>query len=301
MASLEPLMCRHPILSNATLNYREDCKYSAENRRRHADGICIVAHTLAGSRCLVRELVLEGRAAAICTVVAPWAMYRGTFQASGIPIQLPTGDIRIEQQIPLRTNEFEPPLKMQPAIVVTDPPPPFILGEEHGVDDIWHDAEITLERGAILTDHPWWETMIGESILKVVKAREGDNLAKGSYEVSTSPEQGFYFLMKVSPELFEQMHHPGSPEADAHVQSLYAAAFSEGLLQLRRDYKDPEMWRNYTNLRSLYAHLKENNLQTWDEGTEEDFRPNQIVAGLAPHKIFNSLERKPEQGEMHYD
>lgn len=297
MANLEPLTCQHPVLSPANLDYKEDCGYSAEYRRRSASEVYTVVHTVAGERCLIRDLLLEGRAAAVCTVVASWAMYRRVFRAEAMPGSTSAGDVRVVQDVPLRTTEFESPIKMQPAIVIIEPPPPMVLREEHGVDEAWYGAEITFEKGAILTDHPWWETVVGESILKVVKAGE-DELAKGSYEVSPVQQQGFYFQMKVAPDLFDAMHHPQGEAAGAHVNSLYAAALAEGLIYLRDEFKEREDWGNFTNLRSLYAHLKQNNLMTWDEGSDDEFRPNQIVAGLAPHEIYNPLNEEALQGEL---
>lgn len=300
MPALEPIASRYPILSSATLNYREDCKYSATQERRSGnEPILLVRHTVTGAKCLVKELLLRGHARAMCTVVAPWAMYRKTFLAEETPGLSPKGEeVRVVQKLPLRDDEFEPPIKMQPAIVIADPPPPIVLGEEHGVDDLWHGAEVVFEKGAILTDHSWWETQLGESILKVVKA-DAKELQAGSYEVTLVPDQGFYFQMKVSPELYDSMYHPGSEAANAHVKSLYAAALSEGLVQLRKSYADPDEWRNHSNLRSLRAHLKQHNLPAWDQGTEdEEFRPNQIVAALAPHKVIDPTESASGQGEL---
>lgn len=300
MTTLEPITGRHPILSPATLNYREDCGYSAvQERRNEGEPVLLVRHTVTGEKCLVKDLLRSGHAKAMCTVVAPWAMYRKTFLSEAPPGLSSTGEkVLVVQRIPVHTDEFEPPIKMQPAIVIVDPPPPIVLGEEHGVDELWHGAEIVFEKGAILTDHPWWETQLGESILKVVKAHE-EELKAGSYEVNLVPEQGFFFQMKVSPDLYESMRHPGSTAANAHVQSLYAAALSEGFVLLRRDYRDPDEWQNYSNLRSLHAHLKQQNLPVWYEGADADFRPNQIVAVLAPHEIFNTAE--PESDQMGLD
>lgn len=297
MSNLEPLVCRHPILSAATLNYREGCKYSAEHRRT-PDQTCTVTHTVRGEQCLVRELLLNRNAVAMCTVVAPWAMYRGTFPAEREPTRQSEGEVRVVQEISFRTPEFEPPIKMQPAIVVVDPPAPIVLGEEHGVHEVWYDAEIVFEKGAILTDHPWWENLLGESIFKVTKATESDNYVQGSYEVEPVSDKGFYFHMRVSPELYDVMHHPGSPATNAHVHSLYTAALAEGLGMLRDQYQHPENWRQYTNLRSLHTHLKQKNLHTWDE---EGFSPNQSAAGLAPHVIPNRPEEESDQGELFGD
>lgn len=296
MSPLEPITGRHPILSPATLSYREDCGYRAQQERRNEnEPVLVVRHTVTGEKCLVKDLLRRNHAKAMCTVVAPWAMYRKTFLAEEPPGLSSTGEeVLVVQRLPVHTDEFEPPIKMQPAIVIVDPPPPIVLGEEHGVDELWHDAEIVFEKGAILTDHPWWETQLGESILKVVKAHEGE-LKAGSYEVSLVSEQGFFFQMKVSPDLYESMRHPGGTAANAHVRSLYAAALSEGLVQLRRDYRDADEWRNHSNLRSLHAHLKQRSLPTWDEAAEDDFRPNQIVAVLAPHTIFNPAEPESDQ------
>ena len=300
MSELEPIVGRHPILSPATLNYRDDCGYSAAQERRNGnEPTLIVHHTVTGEKCLVKDLLVKGHAKAMCTVVAPWAMYRSTFFAEAAPgCALTSEEIRVVQKLPVRTDEFEPPIKMQPAIVIVDPPPLIVLGQEHGVDDLWHGAEVVFEKGAILTDHPWWETQLGESILKVKKANKKGFIKTGSYEVSLVAEQGFYFLMTVSPELYDAMRHPGSEEAHAHVKSLYAAALSEGLVQLRREYREPDEWRNYSNLRSFHAHLKQQGLPVWDEGADEDFRPNQIVAALAPHKILNLVDTTSNQGEL---
>lgn len=299
MTMIEPLAGRHPVLSAANLSYQEDCKYSAaQERRNEIESVLRVRHTVSGEKCLVRDLLLNGRATAMCTVVAPWAMYRETFLAEETPAPSSAGgEILVVQNIPVRTDEFEPPVKMQPAIVVVDPPPPLVLGDEHGVDEIWRGAEVVFEKGSILTDHPWWETQLGESIFKVVKAHN-NVLERGSYEVTPVPEQGFYFQMKVSPELYDSMHHPGDAAANAHVQSLYATALSEGLVWLRKDYQEPDEWRNYSNLRSLHAHLKQRGLTAWDEGADEDFRPNQIVAVIAPHVILDSADPGSDQGEL---
>lgn len=297
MATLEPITCRHPVLSPATLDYGESCGYSATQERRvESEPVLVVRHTVTGEKCLVRELLISGHARAMSTVVAPWAMFRKTFLAEEAPGLSPTEEeVRVMQKIPLRTEEFEPSIKMQPAIVIVDPPPPIVLGEEHGVDELLHGEEVVFEKGAILTDHAWWETQLGESLFRVKKDREGE-LLKGSYEVIGIPNQGFYFQIRVSPELYDDMRHPGSDTANAHVQSLYAAALSEGLVQLRRDYRNTDEWKDYSNLRSLHAHLKKQKIPTWDEGADEDFRPNQIAAAIAPHRIITPAK----QGELEF-
>lgn len=296
MTALNSISGRHPILSSATLDYRDGCEYRARHERRGGDqSFYFVRHTVTGVNCLIKELLLHGHARAMCTVVAPWAMYRKAFIAEESPSGSPTSEVQVEQKLPIRTDEFEPPVKMQPSIVIVAPPPCIVLGEEHGVDDLWYGAEAVFEKGAILTDHAWWETQLGESILRVVKANEGE-IPEGSFKVDPVAEQGFYFRMKVSPELYRPMHHPGSEAANAHVRSLYAAAFAQGLVQLRKGYQDPIEWQNFSNLRSLHVHLKQRNLPTWDENLDDvSFWSNRVAAAIAPHVIPNSPDLDLEQ------
>lgn len=281
-----PIMCDHPVLSEATLNYNEDCRYRAE--RQHQAGHQIVTHTVTADRCLVADLLENGNAQAICTVVAPWAMYRKTYRAENKP-WTNGGELQVSQKIDLKTDAFEPPFKMQPVIVVVEPPPPLTLGPKHGVDEAWHGAKITLAKGDILTDHLWWETKWSEKILRISQAREGE-LEEGSYEVNLVSDSGFYFEMRAAPDLYEAMLRPKSDAAFHHVNSLQAAALSEALRQLKEKYSDTVEWRPYANLKSLHAWIKKNGMPTWDEESDREFMPNQIIAKIAPHVIYQGQE-----------
>lgn len=287
MAKTLPLMCDHPVLSEATLNYNGGCRYRADHQRQA--GSQIVTHTVTADRCLVADLLKAGHAQAICTVVAPWAMYRKTCRAEDNP-RTNSGELQVVQKINLKTDAFEPPFKMHPSIVVVEPPPPLTLGPEHGVDEAWHGAEIAFAKGDILTDHPWWEMMWDEQILKISEAREGE-LEEGSYEVSLVSDSGFYFAMRAAPDLFEAMRRPPSDAAALHVNSLQAAALGEALRLLKeKKYEDPSEWRPYANLKSLHAWIRKNGMPTWDEESDTEFRPNQIVAKVAPHVIHQEQE-----------
>ncbi len=116
-----------------------------------------------------------------------------------------------------------------------------------------------------------------QSILRV---RVDGNLPDGCFEVIDVPEEGFYFSLNSSKDLFDKLKNPG--RSTKHRDSIYCFALSQGLEILKNEYEEETTWRIHGNLRHLHDYLKQKGLSTWDQ---EDFKPNRVVAQWVPHQI----------------
>lgn len=185
--------------------------------------------------------------------------------------------------------------RLHPAIVVAETlKAPIRLGPEHGVDSFWSDVTINLNKGDILTDHPWWDQKLGDRILKTIP---DSNVLPGSFEVEVVPDVEFHFLMRAYPDLYESMRHPASEDAYRHVLSLHSAAIADGMRGLQKDYGDPEeidrLCKDHPNLAGLRLALKKAGLPLW---CDKDFSANQAAAAIEPH-IMHQPEEYEEEGQ----
>ena len=202
---------------------------------------------------LVTQMLKKGQAAFSCTITAPSCAYRRVFVSDKTPEETRDGVV-VQQRLEFVTDDFGHPIMFQPAVMVRAAIDPFEAREFHGLNGIWLGEQIQMPKAAIIATGPFWkaENEI-ESILKIKVAPEG-KLPSGCYQVEAVPEQGFYFEVLVSPDLFEGLKQPG--KSFQHRESIYAAALAQGLVRLHQAYEKREDWIDQSNLRLLYSMLK---------------------------------------------
>lgn len=274
-----PRFFPYPIMTSNGIDYAEEHSYETTQLDPVGGKNSVrIQHRVKGKN-FVSQLISDGQANFACTVVAPWCAYRRIVNATNSP-SFEEEEILLQQEIELETMDFTHPVMFQPAVITSCEIKRFEAKTSHGFDKLWIGEEIEVPKAAMIAIEPFWNARnVVQSILKVKRDEDG-RLRPGSFEVTESAEQGFYFLVEVAPDLYEGLLRPG--KSFRHQESIYCAALSQGLDILCRKYKDVETWNEHQNLRLLYSMLKEQNVQTWDE---EDFKPNQAVAAFHPHQI----------------
>ena len=278
MSTLTPAFSNFPIMASGNMDYVDGNSYSVDLYSDPVTDTAVrrIQHKLSG-RCWVRNLIDDGSAKFACIVAVPWCSYRSVFTASTTTTN---GDREVvaDQSIDCTTEEYASPLMLQPIIVVCRELKRVHLSEEDGINQLWIGSEVDVPKGAKIAYGPCFHgAAITQSILKV---KEVDRLPKGCFEVYAVADEGFYFSVETSRDLFEKLKNPGN--AIKHRDSIYCFALSQGLDILRKDYQEDEKWRNHVNLRHLHSFLKKKGWSTWDE---DNFKPNSVVAQWVPHEI----------------
>ncbi|MCY4541792.1 MAG: hypothetical protein OXB95_05275 [Rhodobacteraceae bacterium] len=281
MSQLSPRFATYPILVRGGLDYGDGHQYRTKQgpQDRQNRDIVNVLHQIKGDN-LVAQLVNQGKADFVCTVVAPSCAYRRVERALETPAITSDG-LQTQQQIKVVTDLYAHPVNFQPSVVTNTCIEPFVAQSFHGVDRIWIGERVKLPVAALIAVEPFWSPKtIQQSILRVTKAVDG-SLRRGSFEVTGVPEEGFYFRVEVEGSLFEALRKPASV---SHRDSIYSMALAQGLHQLHLNdaHIGSEDWKEHQNLKLLYQMLKDRDVATWDE---DDFRANQAVAAFHPHVV----------------
>ena len=277
MASILPRIHSYPVLAKNSLDYLPEHRYETQHSRTESKDspFITIDHEISESN-LVARFISEGYAAFACTLTSAHSAYREVFVEK-------TKDLKHIQKLAWDNRKVLFPLLFQPAVVVLREIKDYYLGGADGVHEIWRGSRVSFPRGSILAIAPFWQSQsTAQSILRIRKEEE---IPEGCYEVVASVEEGFYFLVTASPQLFESLQNPGRHSL-RHRDSIYTAAFAEGLGILSREFKNEEKWRDYHNLRSLHAEMKRKNLKAW---YEEDFSPNRAAAIFLPHRIDTEI------------
>lgn len=287
MKATIPKVFPYPVMAPGGMDYAEGHHYETEHLVGEPGnrGAVLIEHRVIGEN-LVTQMLKKGQAAFSCTITAPWCAYRRVFVSDKTTEETQDG-IVVQQRLDFDTDDFGHPIMFQPAVMVTVAIGPFKAQEFHGLNGIWLGEQIEVPKAAVIATGPFWNARNEvESILRVKIASEG-KLPPGCYEVEAVPEQGFYFEVLVSPDLFEGLRQPG--KSFRHRESIYAAALAQGLTRLHEEYKEREVWNEQPNLRLLYSMLKQQNAPTWDEDDFDANRANRAVALCHPHRIDVTL------------
>ena len=287
MQTTIPKIFPHPVMASGGMDYAEGHRYETKQLVNDPGdrGAVLVEHRVTGEN-LVTQMLKKGQAAFSCTITASSCAYRRVF-VSDKTLEETQDGVVVQQRLEFVTDDFGHPIMFQPAVMVTVAIDPFEAQESHGLNGIWLGEKIQMPKAAIIATGPFWkaENEI-ESILKIRVAPEG-KLPPGCYQVEAVPEQGFYFEVLVSPDLFEGLKQPG--KSFQHRESIYAAALAQGLVRLHQEYEKREEWSDQSNLRLLYSMLKQKNAPTWDEEDFDANRANRAVALCHPHRIDVTL------------
>ena len=276
---MTPVIADYPILAENKLDYIAGNTYTVEAHDLGQSGRKQIQHRLEGQN-LVRDLIREGSAAFACVVVAAECAYRHIEMADAADLNWSEQTVSCEQSLALQTDEYAAPVVFQAFVVTTSQIDAICLSEQHGVSQLWREADILIPSAAKIALGPYFASQPTlQSILKIQLAEEGE-LPEGCFEVFAVPESGFYFSVKVDPILFKSLQEPKG--ATAHRDSIFCFALAQGLELLHGDREYRDGWKNYQHLRALHQELKRREAPTWDE---EEFRANRAVALLKPHVI----------------
>ncbi len=277
MSLLTPFISNYPVMADGNIDYSDGNGYSVEIRQgQYNDGNRCVRHTLIG-RNLVRYLIDEQQAKFACVVSAPWCSYRAV-ESIGNIISFTSEEIIFEQFLSSQSDHYGNPAMFQPIVISTQELKEFHLTEEHGVHQIWIDEIVDFPKGAKIAIGPFYRS--ASLVVSILQVRIDSSLPYGCFEVREDTEQGFYFRVNCSEDLFKSLKNPG--KSISHRDSIYCFALSQGLGILKESYADEDKWSKYENLRFLYQHLSDIGADTWDQ---EGFSPNRSVAIWIPHKI----------------
>ncbi len=268
------------------LDYHSGNSYQVIPIEPRGEGNRRIQHRLEG-RNLVRQLIEEGKGVFSCAIVSTWSSYRGIELVEADTVQMTETLVVAEQELKSQTRHYSSPTSFQPQIIATENVSKIELTEKHGVDDIFVGHKISIPRAARVAYAPYFRIeALSQSILKI---KEDQNLPKGCFEVSGVKENGFYFLVKMSTDLFGWVKNPGL--AHKHQKSILCFALSQGLEILNKEYFEHKSWKEFANLNYLYSHLKRINAPLWDH---EEFSPNRAVALWLPHEFDASEDAESE-------
>lgn len=281
MPPILPRARPYPVLAKSSLDYLLEHKYETtqSSTESRSESFFAIRHKISDGN-LVAKLVSEGRAAFACTLTSAHSIYREVF------VERDSTEIDHTQRLSWEKGKVRYPLLFQPAVVALEEIKNYPLTSfRDGVHNIWNSTKVSFPKGAFLAIASFWQSQSTlQSILRIRKAGPKE-LPKGCYEVTEVEEEGFYFEVKAHPELFDALHNFGG--AYNHVNSIYAAAFAEGLGILKRQFREKEKWENHYNLKALRKMLKDKKIEMWEE---DEFSPNRAVAAFHPHEIDTGVD-----------
>ena len=277
MSTFSPSISKTPVIADGNLDYVEGNSYSVEivpDGSIHGDRH--IKHTLSG-RNLVRSLIEDKQAKFACVVSATWCSYRSVEDDVNISLLQPD-QIVAEQILKNQTENYANPVMYQPMIIANQDVKELCLSENHGVHHLWVGEVVNITKGTKLAIGPYHHS---SSLLQsIFQVKVDQNLPKGCFEVIGVPEQGFYFVINASEDLFKSLQHPGN--SINHCNSIYCFALSQALDILKHEYCEERSWDDHINLRHLYQHLQTLEEGTWDQ---TEFSANRAVAKWLPHEI----------------
>ena len=260
-----------PVLSEASICYLDRVSYQVDVGRNKQGGDIIVEHRLSGDN-LVASLVNDGRAKFACVVSMPLTMFRKVYPLDG------GGELVAIQRIPCDEGELSGTPMLRPVVVCAKSIPPVLAVDSHGLDPFYAGEHIRFLDGAIIADAGWQDFRGHGDILRI---RRDDKLELGTFKVTISETDGFYFVVNAAPGLFEFLQNPNG--RGDYCMSIMTNAFSIGLSQLRSTQVLRENWQNYQSLQVLYRDIEERGLKTWDD---DEFSPELVATTIHPHLRF---------------
>ena len=263
-----------PILSEASICYVNGVSYRAHVSRK-PDGGILVEHHLSGDN-LVASLINDGRAKFACIVSMPLTMFRRVYRLDG------KGEVWAMQKIPCNEGELSGSPKLRPVVVAAENIPSILAVDAHGLDQFYIGGHVEFPDGAIIADAGWQDFKGHGDILRI---RKGEGLDPGTFKVTISETDGFYFVVSAAPDLFRFLQNPNG-QSD-YCMSIMTHAFSIGLSQLRNNDVLRANWENYQSLQILYRDLEERGLKAWDD---DEFSPELVATTIHPHTRFSVEE-----------
>lgn len=262
---------RFPVLESGNSSFPNG-KYTVDWEQ--CDDKCSfnITHRIEGAP-LISRLLEDNKAAYVCTVSSPKSSYRET-HISNSP----------KQTVRWNNDDLgESPL-LTPMIVSVVPNKEDIRLDagNDGVNMIWHDQVITLQKGNRLA----LGNLIrfkSSSILQLLRLTIDEELGDGQFSVHPETASDFRFQVKLDPKLHKFLQKKSRTRANIMTNIVTACL---ALLQ-----RDKEFWEDdnqdgegesYRNLRIFANHLEKNNLPRW---SDSDFYPEVVATKLYPHSL----------------
>ena len=265
-----------PVLEEGRMDYRDDCSYKAESispaGRPDGQRKIVFRHGLEGE-CLVSDLIRKGQARFACIVVLPSTAYRQTFFNAEQEKSLSTRQI-----IPL-PDTYESPY-FSPMVVYSGENQSMerIKAKDLGLNDLWNDREVSLEKGTILARTPW--KVLHTSGSDLMKMKRDGSINHG-FRPEIYPDEGGRIIIDASPDLYNGIQSNKGP----HLNYIYAHMLGAGLAKLKGM---GESERNeLTNFNGVKEQLENEGLETWES---DSFKPHEAAYFFLPYKKLPLFE-----------
>jgi len=259
----------YPVLSEGNLSFPEG-QYLPEIEMG-ADGFsATIRHELQGAP-LISRFLKEGVAEYACSVSIPKTIYKHLHRTSNS----------------IQNIQWDPDSIGEPAIlrpmIVCNQKMQCKFSTDDGISDSWIGKHGIFEPGSKIALGPFFRT--ASSLQSLLAFITDPSLESGQFAVTTCDDDGFYFNVKVSPDLFGFLQHPNNENHLLHRNSIMTHIVSRCFELLAREYgpdAEENGWRSYRNLIALEADMESRGLPIWDS---EDFTPEKAATVLHPHQI----------------
>lgn len=180
--------------------------------------------------------------------------------------------------------------KLLPVLLYTGDEKEYTLTKEDGVAKIWQGKKISLPKGARLARYNYLN--VNSSEYGILRFKQEEKHPKGSFTVEANTEEGFYFNVKVAPDIFHFVQASGGK--DKLRQAILTNAVARCFEILKNDYKETEDTNieAYGNLKDLSAKLVDECDYDWND---ERFDPSGIATQLYPIRIPDASDGEEDE------
>ena len=259
----------YPIMEEGRYDYLESMSYEVEQIEGSSEYITF-EHKVEGDN-LISQLLKNGEAKFVTTVVLKSALYRETF--GGVE---KITDVHGKQRIPLRTT-FETQSFVSSIVYIGDDKEIILDSSKMGLDEFWNNTKVQLLKGSILATAGWRELENSASDLLTVKKDEN---IKYGFDVEIDPKEGGRFKALVNPKLYDAVNEMA--KTDEHRRSIIIHILCVGFMALQKYYKENGS-DELTNFNGIKLELKSKEMSTWED---EEFNPNRVACMFLEHKFM---------------
>ncbi len=258
-----------PVLEDDRDDYTKESSYEVSQVDGDKNSQYIVLeHKLSGNN-FISQLLEDGTAKFITTIVLKSSMYRETLDNVEV-----INKFNVRQKIPLKTT-FETQNFFSSIVYIGEDKEVVLNSKLMGLDDFWNGTIIKLSKGSIIARDGWKELESTASDLLTINRNE--NLKYG-FDVEIYPNEGGKFVANMNAELYDTIRIMSLK--DSHRRSVMIHVLCVGFMKLYQEYKEDDSI--LTNFKGIKQELENSNIKTW---SDDDFNPNQVACKFLPHKI----------------
>ena len=214
-----------PVLEAGNLAFPEG-RYCVEFEGGEDRASFKLIHQVQGAP-LISRLLEDGDAYCICSVSAPLSSYRVVHQAKG---KEQSHEVRWKVE-----DLGEPPL-LTPLVVSAVSRDLKLSTKRDGVHELWDSKRVSLVKGLKLAIGPVVQLL--SSVTHLLSFQKDDSLSNGKFFVEADTQNGFQFVVKLSPDLHAELKYCQSSEWRANVIThIVTSCFA----LLQRDFKVQRM------------------------------------------------------------